>query len=299
MCRLIRPRCALLLALLLAVLTTGGSAAQDATSGILITEVLAANTRTVTDDRGRYADWIELYNPTAAPVSLAGYTITDEPDVPAKWALPAAMLAPGAFLVVWASGEDRATSAGWHTNFQLSRGGEYVGLFGPDGQVVDAVTFGEQEADVSLGRLKTVSDWWMGFPIPTPGEANRTTPQAAPDAPPVVMTPSSGRFAGPVTVELQAPVPGSTVYYTLDGADPTVDAQVYTAPLELRETTVLRAVALHDGVPVSAVTTATYLVGESTGLPVLSLVTEPAHLWDEATGIYSNPGGAAGTGSAQ
>ncbi len=54
----------------------------------------------------------------------------------------------------------------------------------------------------------------------------------------------------------------------------------------------LRAVALREGVPVSAVTTATYLVGESTGLPVLSLVTEPAHLWDEVTGIYVNAEGA-------
>ena len=38
----------------------------------------------------------------------------------------------------------------------------------------------------------------------------------------------------------------------------------------------------------SVVTTATYLLGESTGLPVVSLVTDPAHLWDEATGIYTN-----------
>ena len=50
--RLIRPRCALLLGLLLVLLTPGGSAAQDATPGILITEVLAANARTVADGRG-------------------------------------------------------------------------------------------------------------------------------------------------------------------------------------------------------------------------------------------------------
>ena len=38
-------------------------------------------------------------------------------------------------------------------SFRLSRGGEYVGLFAPGGQVVDEVTFGAQETDVSLGRL--------------------------------------------------------------------------------------------------------------------------------------------------
>ncbi len=288
MSRLISPGQALVLGLLLAVLTAGVSAAQAATPGVLITEVMAANTRTALDDRGRYADWLELHNPTATPVSLAGYTLTDDPTEPAKWRLPATTLAPGAFLVVWASGEDRVGPDAWHTNFRLNRGGEYVGLFDPEGQLVDAVTFEEQEANVSLGRLGTVSGEWVAFPIPTPGAANTTSPRAAPGAPPVVVTPGSGRFAGPVTVQLQAPVGRATVYYTLDGTDPTTEGQAYTAPVAVAETMLLRAVALHDGVPVSAVTTATYLVGESTGLPVLSLVTDPPHLWDEATGIYTN-----------
>ncbi len=270
-----------LLALLLVLLTTGGAAAQNATPGLLITEVQAANTRTVADDRGRYTDWIELYNPTAAPISLTGYTLTDDSDEPAKWALPATTLAPGAFLLVWASGADRVGAAGWHTNFRLRRGGEYVGLFGPDGQVVDEVTFDEQQADVSLGRLPG-SDQWLAFPLPTPGGANTTGPRAVLDAPQVLVTPGSGFFTGPVTIQLVAPAaPGSTVYYTLDGTDPTVDGLTYMEPVAITETTVLRAVALDEGGPVSAVTTATYLVGESTGLPVVSLVTEPAHLWDE------------------
>ena len=288
--RLIPLGRALVLGLLLALLTIGPPVAQTATPGVLITEVMAANTRTVADDRGRYADWIELHNPTDTPVALAGYTLTDDPDAPAKWSLPATTLAPGAFLLVWASGADQVTPEGWHTSFRLSRGGEYVGLFAPDGQVVDEVTFGEQEVDVSLGRLRTVFDQWVSFPIPTPGAANTTQHRlrVPADAPPVEVTPGSGRFAGPATVQLYTPVPGSLLYYTLDGADPTIDGQEYTAPLAVTETTVLRAVALDDGVPVSTVTTATYLVGESTGLPVLSLVTDPVHLWDEATGIYTN-----------
>ncbi len=279
--RLIPPFQALVLGLLLVLLNTGVAAAQEATPDILITEVLAANTRTVADDRGRYVDWIELHNPTDTPISLAGYTLTDEPDEPGKWSLPVAILAPGAFLRVWASGADRVRVEGWHTNFRLNRGGEYVGLFGPDGQVVDAVEFGAQQADVSLGRLGTVSDQWVAFATPTPGAANTT-------GPPALVTPGSGFFTGPVTVQLASPAGRATVYYTLDGSDPTVDGQAYTAPVAITETTVLRAVALRDGVPVSAVTTATYLLGESAGLPVLSLVTDPAHLWDEKTGVYVN-----------
>ena len=285
------PECVLLFGLLLALLTSGTPVAQATSPGILITEVQAANTRTVADDQGDYPDWIELHNPTDTPLPLAGYTLTDDPAAPTKWSLPAATLAPGAFLVIWASGLDQVLPEGWHTSFRLNRGGEYVGLFAPDGQLVDAVTFGAQEADVSLGRLGTLSDWWVPFPFPTPGAANTTRHRwrAPPDAPPVEITPGSGRFAGPVTVQLYTPAPGSIVYYTLDGSDPTVDGQEYTALLEVTETTVLRAVALDEGVPVSAVTTATYLVGESTSLPVLSLVTAPVHLWGESTGIYVNP----------
>ncbi len=288
--RLIRLARALLLGMLLVALTSGVPAAQATSPGVLITEVQAANTRTLLDDQGGYADWIELHNPTATPVSLAGYTLSDDPTAPTKWPFPVTTLAPGAFLLLWASGHDQVTPEGWHTSFRLNRGGEYVGLFGPDGQLVDEVTFGPQVTDVSLGRLGTVFDRWVSFPIPTPGTANTTRHRwrAPPDAPLVEVTPGSGRYAAPVTVQLYTPVPGSLLYYTLDGADPTVDGQAYTAPLALTETTVLRAVALDDEVPVSAVTTVTYLVGERAGLPVLSLVTDPAHLWDAASGIYIN-----------
>ena len=119
---------ALLLVLLLVVLTTGVSAAQAVSPDILITEVQAANTSTVADDQGGYSDWIELHNPTDTPIPLAGYTLTDDPDEPTKWALPAATLSPGDFLLVWASGIDQVTPEGWHTSFRLRRGGEYVGL---------------------------------------------------------------------------------------------------------------------------------------------------------------------------
>ena len=88
--RLIVLRRALVLGLLLVGLMSSLPAVQAASPGVLITEVQAANTRTVADDQGGYSDWIELHNPTDTPVSLLGYTLTDDPDEPAKWSLPAA-----------------------------------------------------------------------------------------------------------------------------------------------------------------------------------------------------------------
>ena len=99
--------------------------------------------------------------------------------------------------MIWASGADRVAPEGVHTSFRLSRAGGYVGLFGADGQVVDEVTFGPQVTDISLGRLGPMSGEWVFFPNPTPGAANTTPPRAAPDAPPVMVTPGSGRFCRP------------------------------------------------------------------------------------------------------
>ena len=101
LCQLISLGRALALGVLLVGLTSSLPAVQAASPGVLITEVLAANTHTVADDQGRYTDWIELHNPTGRPITLAGYTLSDDPDAPAKWSLPAATLAPGGFLVIW------------------------------------------------------------------------------------------------------------------------------------------------------------------------------------------------------
>ena len=205
-------------------------AAPAGPPGVRITEVQAANTHTVLDDQGGYADWLELHNPTATPVSLVGYTLTDDPAMPAKWSLPASTLAPGTFLVIWASGADRVAPEGLHTSFRLSRTGGYVGLFAPDGQVVDEVTVrptGGGCLPGAAGERPPTSG--CSSPHQRPGQANTTSPRAPPDTPPVVVTPGSGHFAGPVTVHLASPVAGSAVYYTLDGADPTVAGQAYTA----------------------------------------------------------------------
>ena len=54
-----------------------------------INEVMADNVLTVADDHGSPSPWIELFNPTAVDISLAGYGLTDDFANPKKSALPA------------------------------------------------------------------------------------------------------------------------------------------------------------------------------------------------------------------
>ena len=57
---------------------------------------------------------------------------------------------------------------------------------------------------------------------------------------------------------------GSEIHYTLDGSTPTAESPVYSEPLTLTETTVVKAIAIKDGVS-SSVTSRTYTKGTNAG----------------------------------
>ena len=68
-----------------------------------------------------------------------------------------------------------------HVNFQLSKSGEAIGLFAPDGRPIDTVTFGPQTNNISQGRLPDGSAEVHFLSRPTPRAAN--APDSAATAP--------------------------------------------------------------------------------------------------------------------
>ena len=127
----------------------------------IINEFLASNRDVLDDGNGNSSDWIEIRNAGDAPVDLQGWYLTDDPDRLTRWQFPdqpTSELDPGEYLVVFASGDGEADQAGnLHTNFRLSRGGEYIALVMPDGRTVqsefgpDRTEYPEQITDVSYG----------------------------------------------------------------------------------------------------------------------------------------------------
>ena len=74
-----------------------------------------------------------------------------------------------------------------------------------------------------------------------------------------VITPGSGTITTPtVTVQITCPTEGAVIYYTLDGSTPTAESTVYTAAIEISETTTVSAIAIVEGGEPSNVVTATY-----------------------------------------
>jgi|GEM_PF-1217316 len=145
---------------------------------LFINEILASNATGITDPNGEFDDWIEIYNPSATAVDLAGWYITDNLGQLTKYQFPIggteANVPANAWLLIWA--DDQTEQGDLHTNFSLSSTGETVALVGPDGvSIVDQITFGPQQSDVSYGRITDGASPWVEFVIPTPNASNNVS----------------------------------------------------------------------------------------------------------------------------
>ncbi len=67
---------------------------------------------------------------------------------------------------------------------------------------------------------------------------------------------ATGKFSEPFNLTITAE-DGATIYYTLDGNNPTIESNVYSAPIEIAETTTVKAFAQKED-KASAIVSATY-----------------------------------------
>ncbi|MBE7502579.1 MAG: lamin tail domain-containing protein [Verrucomicrobiales bacterium] len=123
---------------------------------LVITEFMADNESVLADGFGQYPDWIEIHNPGALPVDLAGWRLRDRQQ---SWTFPPRTLAAGGYLVVFASDQSLPGSVdpagNLHTDFALDKGGEPLALVDPSGRVVFelAAPVPPQHEDISYGLL--------------------------------------------------------------------------------------------------------------------------------------------------
>lgn len=144
-------------------------------SPIVINEFLADNVNSMPDPNGEHDDWLELYNRSNQPQLLTHKYLTDNPGNLKKWKFtqPNLYLNPNEYLLIWC--DENQSQPGIHTNFKLSKSGEYIALTDTDGTtILDSITFGPQNSDISFGRYPDGNNNWI-FMQPTPGSSNITT----------------------------------------------------------------------------------------------------------------------------
>jgi hypothetical protein len=145
---------------------------------VRLNEVLASNAGTLGFGTV-FPDLIELANVGNAPADLSGWGLTDNASLPYKFTFPAGTtLAPGAFLVVYASSSNSVPSP--KTGFALGASGDDLTLTrsaASGGGIADSVSWGQQIADYSIGRG---ADGTWAMCRPTFGAANVAATQSSP-----------------------------------------------------------------------------------------------------------------------
>jgi len=219
---------------------------------LMINEFVASNNSGLQDEDGDFSDWIEIYNSGDAEDTLSGWYLTDNEELLTKWAFPEVIIEAHGYLVVFASGKDRKENTdSLHTNFKLSASGEFLALVKPGG--IEPATafqpeFPPQYEDVSYGLL---SGEYVFLSEPSPGAENNGIPYLTPP----VFSIAHGYFYSPVTLELSSDIEGTDIYYTRDASTPSVaNGTKYTMPINISETTILRAVNINGGVSSQSVT---------------------------------------------
>lgn len=217
-------------------------------------------------------DWIELHNPDASKtISLDGLYLTDDTDNLTKWRFPDITIAPGGYLLVWASRktlEDNflnypyVDDSGYlHTNFSLSQNGEYLALVETDGVTIIsefAPKYPKQRGLISYGRGSNGIESYLL--TPTPGQSNSAAYTGV-----VADTGFSvdrGFYdAGEAfDVAVTTSTADAIIRYTLDGSTPTLsNGSNYSTPIHIDSTTYLRAAAFKTGYLSTDVDTQTYI----------------------------------------
>ncbi len=174
-----------------------------------------------------------------------------------------------------------------HTDFSLDGGGQKLTLYNAQGTIVDEQTFGQVMMDHSRGRQPDGAASWCLFDQPTPDTTNYSASCFAGYGPAPVISLAPGFYTGTQVTTISATMPGN-LYWTYDGSDPTSLSPVYSGAITVGNTQVIRA-RLYPSDPSylpGPAAAATYFVNENVTLPVVSVITDPANLFDPNFGIY-------------
>ena len=239
---------------------------------MFISEILASNSAVVNDPEYlNSGDYIEIFNNSNTDIDLGGYFLSDDYDSPSKWKIPDnTIIRAKDFILFWADGKNNNL----HTNFKLSSSGEQVALVAPNKIILDSVSFGTQKTNVSIGRIINEAAQFQYFNAPTPDAPNVTASHIG-VAPNHEISVDGGYFIQSQTISITSE-PLVDVRFTLDGTIPTGTSELYSAPINIEQTTILRTVSYRENYLPGEVISNTYFImkdGFEPDLPIIVINT--------------------------
>lgn len=254
---------------------------------IIINELQAANLDMYIDPSFNYGTWVELYNPTNQTVSLQGCYVSDDPENLTKHRLTsqAGVVPAMGYKVLWFDHHSKWALS--QIDDKLDVDGGTICISDANGKLICSQTYPEAVSRTSYARTTDGGAEWGVTATPTPGKSNATSVFTTKrlDAP--VVNKDACLFTSAVNVEVTIPQ-GATLRYTTDGTTPTESNGMVSANgiFNVRRTTVYRFRLFQDGYLPSRVVTRSYIYKDREfDLPIVSVVTDPVHLYDDSLGI--------------
>lgn len=238
---------------------------------LIISEVMNNNYSYLAQNGGNYYDWIELYNNSGKTINLSNYCLTTNDNTMCSYKLPKVELKSGEYYIVMASGDTKLSNSKYqHASFKLGDT-EAVYLTKSD-EIVDSIMVANVPLGYSMGRSGSSI---LYFSKPTPGSKNGGGTEA------ISYVPYADIKSGIYDRNKEFKVTltgGGKIYYTLDGSEPTTSSKVYSSPLTIKKTTVLRIMSKEAGKLSSDVNNYSYILDTSHKTSVMSLIIDSKKL---------------------
>ncbi len=259
---------------------------------IYINELMPSNIDYIIDDLFDFPDsWVELYNPTEEDVNLKNWYLSNKKSNLTLWRIPVDCIVPSnGYKLIYMDEVDENL----HASFRLDIGGDRLYLTKPDGNTV-MDTSEKFKSDIpannAWARIPDGSDNWGWINKPTPGKTNDDNYFNTIVAPQILFNVPSGLYEEFPFIEMSVAEDKSelanNIYYTTDGSEPTERSNRYTEPLIIDSTSVIRAKIINENYIIRR-SDAISLIHKTREMnhPVISLIMEPEHLWDDSIGIY-------------
>lgn len=245
---------------------------------IIINEVMNNNYSFIPQNGGNYYDWIEIKNNSNEEINLKNYNISTKNTK--MFDLPDITLKPNEFFIIMASGDTNLTNNSYtHANFKLSKT-DSIYLF-KNKEIIDSVVISNIPNGYSYGRGEN-GFYYISNPTP---KSNNTSGVRNISSDPLVSI-SSGIYNNIDSLEVSINAPG-TIYYTLDGSNPTTSSQVYKGPIFIKKTSVLKVLNKEEGKLNSNVVTKSYIINENHTLPVMSISINPRDFYNLEANAWS------------
>ncbi len=262
---------------------------------LVINEIMVANIDMFLDPSWNFGGWVELYNPTDQSANIGRYWVSDDPENLKKAMLPAKIGSVPAhgFFTLWFDHADTQKDVGEHwlntqVNMELDADGGTIYISDDQGNLLVSQDYPSAFMRASYARKTDGGDEWGWTSDPTPTLTNKLSTFATEQLDNPVVDQPGQLFTTPLNVTVTIPK-GATLMYTTDGTTPTLTDGILSrdGKFTVTETTTYRWRLFRSGYLPSGVVTRSYIYNDRDYyLPVVSVVTDPANLYDDEIGVY-------------